>query len=51
MVEFTQFMSVGLEKCGSDERTFSRLVDVWNAEKEEIRQMSKREVRENLDCP
>lgn len=51
MVDFNTFMSVALKECGSDESTFSRLVDVWNREKESIRPMSRAEVRENLECP
>lgn len=51
MVSFNDFMSVGLTKCGSDEATFSGLVEAWNREKDTIKDMSKQEVRENLRCP
>lgn len=51
MVEFTEFMSIGLDKCGSSQATFAGLVEVWNNEKDEIRQMSRSEVRQNLRCP
>lgn len=51
MVEFQKFMSIGLNKCGNDERTFSELVDLWNREKESIRGMTQRELRNELTCP
>lgn len=51
MVGFQQFMSIGLERCGSDRQTFAALVDVWNSEKDEIKAMSASEVRDNLVCP
>lgn len=51
MTEFREFMSIGLNQCGSDRETFGNLVDVWNREKDEIRQMEPAEVRQNLTCP
>lgn len=51
MVEFTEFMSIGLNQCGNSEATFAGLVEVWNNEKEQIRQMTAGEVRQNLTCP
>lgn len=51
MVTHREFMSVGLNKCGSDRDTFSRLNDLWNREKEAISAMSKRELRQKLECP
>lgn len=51
MVDFNTFMSIGLNKCGSDRRTFSRLVDLWNSEKEDIKRMTQAELREELRCP
>lgn len=51
MTDFNSFMSIGLNQCGSDRETFAGLVEVWNREKEEIRQMSQAEVRQQLRCP
>lgn len=51
MVEFTEFMSVGLNRCGTDKETFADLVDLWNREKTEIKQMSKQDLEQNLRCP
>lgn len=51
MVSFQDYMSVALNQCGSDRRTFSELVSLWNREEETIRSMSKRELREELTCP
>lgn len=51
MVEFTEFMSVFLNQCGSSEADFAAGVEVWNSEKETIRDMTITEVRENLTCP
>lgn len=51
MVDFNEFMSIGLRKCGSTEATFAGLVEVWNNEKADIREMSAAEVRRNLQCP
>lgn len=51
MATFREFMSVGLEQCGSDRGTFADLVEVWNREKEDIKQMSPAEIRRNLVCP
>lgn len=51
MVDFNDFMAIGLNQCGSDQRTFRQLTKVWNREKDEIRSMTQREVRENLRCP
>lgn len=51
MVGFNQFMSVGLTKCGSDEETFGGLVELWNREKEAIRDMDEGELQEALTCP
>lgn len=50
MVEFQEFMSVYLTKCGSSEADFAAGVEVWNNEKDEIRAMSRSEVRSNLTC-
>lgn len=59
MVEFETWISIGLEQCaptgeGSGrerQRVFSGLVDGWNREKDEIREMTEREVRSSLNCP
>lgn len=51
MVDFNSFMSVGLNKCGADEQTFSRLTQLWNQEKEAIKAMSESELRDELRCP
>lgn len=51
MPDFQQFMSIGLNKCGNDQRTFQRLTQLWNREKENIQQMTVAELRENLNCP
>jgi len=51
MVDFNTFMSIGLSQCGSDKRTFGQLVEVWNNEKDDIRNMTAAEVRRNLTCP
>lgn len=51
MVTFREWMSIGLSTCGNDRKTFSALVDGWNREKAEIREMSEADVRENLVCP
>lgn len=56
--DFNDFMSVGLEKCldegaSTQERKeqFSRLTEVWNREKEDIRKLSPAQIRQRLDCP
>lgn len=51
MTDFNDFMSIGLNRCGSDQETFSGLVEVWNREKDEIKAMTQAEVRRNLTCP
>lgn len=51
MVSFQNYMSIGLNRCGSDEQTFSALVSLWNREKDEIKAMSQADLRDNLVCP
>lgn len=51
MVTFQEFMSVGLDECGSDQRTFRELANLWTREKEQLQQMTRVEVREELNCP
>jgi len=51
MVNYTEFMSIGLNSCGSDPETFSGLTDIWSRNKDEIQSMSKSEVRNDLVCP
>ena len=51
MTDFNTFMSIGLSQCGSDRETFGQLVEVWNREKDDIREMTAAEVRNNLTCP
>lgn len=59
MVDFTTWMSIGMEQCAptgpgsGDERNrvFSELVDGWNDEKEQIKTMTEREVRQEITCP
>lgn len=51
MPEFTAYMSVALNECGNDQRTFAALVDLWNREKDSIRPMSRSELRDELNCP
>ena len=51
MVEYTEFMSIAMNKCGSDGDTFAALAAVWSREKEQIKEMSAAEVREDLRCP
>lgn len=51
MTDYTTFISIGLDQCGSDRETFSQLAEVWNREKDDIQQMTPDEVRRNLTCP
>lgn len=51
MVTFQEYMSVALNKCGNDPETFSELVDLWNSETDQIRGMTKKQVKQNLTCP
>lgn len=51
MVDFQTYMSVGLNKCGSDRRTFGQLVQLWNREEAAIREMSRFELGKELSCP
>lgn len=51
MVSYQDFIRIGLNKCGSDERTFSNLASLWSAEKGRIRGMSEQEIRDELNCP
>lgn len=51
MTDFNTFMSIGLNQCGSDRRTFGQLVEVWNREKDDIENMTPAEVRSSLNCP
>lgn len=51
MVGFQDYMSVALDKCGSDRQTFGELVEVWNREEDEIRGMNRSELRDALTCP
>lgn len=59
MVEYTEFMSIAMDKCGSDgrgtgdenQRVFREFASLWSDEKDEIKQMSESEVREAIVCP
>lgn len=51
MVTYREFLSIGLEKCGSDKETFSALTDKWNEKKDRIRDMDSETVAELLECP
>lgn len=51
MVDFNAFMSIGLNRCGNDQRTFKALTELWNRNKQDIQSMSRRELRDNLRCP
>lgn len=51
MVTYQEFIQVGLDKCGSDQRTFSSLASLWSDEKAQLQEMTKQEVRNNLNCP
>lgn len=51
MVDFNQYMSIALGRCGSDRETFRQLTQIWNEEKEIIQSMTPQEVRENISCP
>lgn len=50
-MQYREFLSVGLNKCGSDQETFSALTDLWSEEKDLIRGMTKAELRRELECP
>lgn len=51
MVTYRQYMSVALDECGNDRETFEALASLWSDQKDAISEMSKREVRQNLECP
>lgn len=51
MVDFNEFMSIALTKCGSDSDTFSELVELWNDEKEQIRGLDADDLEGALNCP
>lgn len=50
-MDYNEFISIGLDKCGSDKRTFSKLAELWSKEKDLIRGMTESELRNDLDCP
>ena len=59
MVEYETWISIGMEQCapkgeGSQQArraVFTQLAQGWNDEKEQIKQMSESEVREQIECP
>jgi hypothetical protein len=51
MVDYETFMSVGLNKCGSDDETFAALAHLWTHRTESIREMDEHELRHSLECP
>lgn len=50
-MEYTEFISVGLDQCGADQETFKALARLWSEDKATIRQMSESELRRELNCP
>lgn len=51
MVTYREFISVGLDKCGTDQGTFSDLAALWSRRKDTLQDMSQAEVRRELRCP
>lgn len=51
MTGFNEFMSVGLSQCGNDRETFADLVELWNSQEDQIREMSVEDVKRVLVCP
>lgn len=58
MVDYNTWMEIGLNRClesGMSERerqrVFSKLAEGWSREKDQIQDMSRSEVRSNLNCP
>jgi hypothetical protein len=51
MVSYEEYMSVALRKCGGGSENLKQLATVWTNNKEQIRNMSKKEVEERLNCP
>lgn len=59
MVEYTEFMSVALNKCGPTgggtqaerRETFEAFAQLWTDEKELIKEMNRSELREQIECP
>lgn len=51
MVEYQEWMEIGLNKCGSDERTFGVLAQLWTNNRQMLQEMSRTEARDCLDCP
>lgn len=51
MVQYTEFMSIGMNKCGTDNETFSELARIWSENKTEIENMSRTEAENELVCP
>lgn len=50
-MRYTEFISIGLNKCGTDKQTFSALAELWSQKKTQIRGMTAEELRQNLECP
>lgn len=49
MVDYPTFAGIVVDQCpGTD---FGDAARIWNREKQQIKQMTIREVRENLQCP
>lgn len=51
MVDFNQFMSIGLSRCGNDPQQFRALTTLWNRNRETIQDMTPAELRDRLRCP
>lgn len=56
MVEYTEFMSICMDECGTgsqDERqaVFAEFASLWSNEKDRIKAMSPSEVRASIECP
>lgn len=59
MVDFTTWMSIGMEQCAPSgpgtqaqrRAVFSELAEGWNRQKDEIKDMTATEVRQELVCP
>lgn len=59
MVDYETYMSIALVKCATTGRgtakqrqeTFSEFARLWTAEKEQIKEMTEAELRDELNCP
>lgn len=51
MVDYNEWMQIGLDKCGSSESTFGDLAQLWSQNKDEIEGMTRSEARDCINCP